>query len=167
MLRGLYDSCMAEVLTTLEMQLPETERQFIIDALVGYNDSQAPKEAYTELAVVSRQDGKMVGGLLGFTHWNWLFIKQLWVAEGFRGNGIGRELMQSAQREAGRRGCLHASCDTFDFPALGFYQKLGFSVFGTLADFPAGHARYFLQKRNISAPYIDLLFDKFANSLPL
>ena len=27
-----------------------------------------------------------------------------------------------------------------------FYEKLGYSVFGTLEDYPAGHSRYFLRK---------------------
>jgi GNAT superfamily N-acetyltransferase len=141
---------MNEILTTVEL-LTNEEKQLIIRSLVGYNDTKVPAEGFQDLAVVSRCDGKVIGGLIGYTHWNWLFVKQLWVDQDFRGQGIGRHLMFSAEREASKRGCSHAHCDTFDFQALPFYQLLGYSVFGSLEDYPAGHTRYFLQKRNLSA----------------
>jgi hypothetical protein len=68
----------------------------------------------------------------------WLFISHLWMAEALRG--------QRAEREAARRDCRRAYLDTFDFQALGFYQKRGYEVFGSLEGFPTGHRRYFLQK---------------------
>jgi hypothetical protein len=37
--------------------------------------------------------------------------------------------------------------DSFSFQAPGFYKKLGYSVFGTLPDFPKGETRYFFSKR--------------------
>ena len=60
--------------------------------------------------------------------------------------------MRAAEQEARDRGCSHAHCDTYDFQALPFYQKLGYQVFGQLEDYPAGHTRYFLQKRTLSWP---------------
>ncbi|MDB5536981.1 MAG: Acetyltransferase family protein, partial [Devosia sp.] len=36
--------------------------------------------------------------------------------------------------------------DTFSFQARPFYEKLGYSVFGTIPDYPPGGARYFLSK---------------------
>lgn len=35
----------------------------------------------------------------------------------------------------------------FNPDARRLYERLGFVVFGELVDFPAGHTRYFLQKR--------------------
>jgi hypothetical protein len=37
--------------------------------------------------------------------------------------------------------------DTFSFQARGFYEKLGYCVFGTLDDYPPGHSRFYLTKR--------------------
>ncbi len=125
------------------------ERDQIVQALVRYNDGQAAPETYRDLVVLSRLDGELVGGLVGYTHWNWLYVKQLWVAEAVRRRGLGSSLMRAAEREAHARGCLHAHCDTFDFQALPFYQALGYSVFGHLDDYPAGHTRSFLHKRNL------------------
>ena len=42
--------------------------------------------------------------------------------------------------------------DTFSFQARRFYEKLGYVVFGELPDYPAGHSRYFLQKRLGASP---------------
>lgn len=125
------------------------EREIIIGGLVGYNDAHASREHYGELAVVARSGGSVVGGLLGHTNWNWLFIRQLWVADAFRGTGTGSRLMQAAETEAVVRGCAHAHCDTFQFQALPFYQKLGYTVFGQLEDYPPGFTRFFLQKRDL------------------
>jgi ribosomal protein S18 acetylase RimI-like enzyme len=37
--------------------------------------------------------------------------------------------------------------DTFKFQAPGFYQKLGYEVFGVLPDYPRGRRCFFLHKR--------------------
>jgi len=136
---------------TVEVQtaLPACDAEQIIRALVGYNVTQAPPANHRILAVVARRAGEIVGGLLGYTHWEWLFIQQLWVADTFRRRGLGRSLMRAAEQEACRRGCRNAHCDTYDFQALSFYQKLGYHIFGQLEDYPAGHTRYFLQKRTL------------------
>ncbi len=52
--------------------------------------------------------------------------------------------------EAARRGCRYAWLDAFSFQARGFYEKLGYTVLGTLEDSPPGHSRYFL-KKNLAA----------------
>src|SRR5712691_3125402 len=70
----------------------------------------------------------------------------LWVHAELRGQGIGRELMARAEQRAAALGCHSAFLDTFSFQAPGFYQKLGYTVFGTL-DYPPDHKRFFLQKR--------------------
>jgi hypothetical protein len=36
--------------------------------------------------------------------------------------------------------------DTYSFQARGFYERLGYTVFGTINDYPPGHSRFFLTK---------------------
>ena len=121
--------------------------------LLTFNNQHAEPEHYQQLVLFVRDDSeKIVGGLLGYTHWRWLFVQNLWVAESLRGSGYGRKLMQYAEDEARRRGCQHAYLDTFDFQALGFYQKLGYELFGHLDDYPPEHTKYFLQKKSLSDP---------------
>ncbi len=128
----------------------EANIKALIQNVVSYNETRVEKLNYRKLAFYMHDDqDEMVGGLYGETYWGWLFISHLWVAEALRGQGYGVEIMRRAEAEAVKRGCRHAHVDTFDFQALGFYQKLGYQVFGTLEGFPEGHTRYFLQKREL------------------
>ena len=55
--------------------------------------------------------------------------------------------MLEAERIARANGCVGIWLDTYEFQARGFYEKLGFEVFGSLKDHPVGHRRFFLRKR--------------------
>ena len=101
-------------------------RRAIILGLIGFNHAQAGETERQPLAVVVRRGGEVVGGLVGQTSWDWLFIELLWVADGWRGHGLGREIMRRAEAEAAQRACIGAWLDTFEFQARGFYEKLGF-----------------------------------------
>ncbi|TLU70471.1 GNAT family N-acetyltransferase [Lichenicoccus roseus] len=89
---------------------------------------------------------EVIGGLWGDSAWGYLHIELLVVPEAMRGTGIGRTLLQRAEEEALCRGCHQVWLDTFSFQARGFYEKLGYSVFGTLEDYRVGHSRMFLRK---------------------
>lgn len=91
--------------------------------------------------------GALLGGLNGVTHWRWLYIRHLWVAESQRGRGLARRLMESAERAALSRGAIGAYIDTFDPRVAGFYERIGFSRIGEIADFPLGGRRIYLSKR--------------------
>jgi predicted N-acetyltransferase YhbS len=98
--------------------------------------------------VVARNErGDLVGGLLGETGLDWLFVASLWVAEAHRGSGVGRALLAEAEAEARRRGCIGVYLDTLSFQARPFYERLGYRHFGTLSDYPRGAERFFLYKR--------------------
>ena len=90
---------------------------------------------------------EIVGGLWADTGWGYLHIELLFVPESARGQGFGQTLLRQAEEEAARRGCHSVWLDTFSFQARGFYETLGYSVFGSLADFPPGHSRFFLTKK--------------------
>ncbi|MBD1807281.1 GNAT family N-acetyltransferase [Microcoleus sp. FACHB-SPT15] len=137
---------------TVENDCSDADIRLLIRNLVLYNDSQAEKENWRKLTIfVRNSQGEVIGGLNGYTHWNWLFISHLWISQVIRNQGYGRELVIRAEQEAINRGCRHAYLDTFDFQACGFYEKLGYQVFGALQNFPENHTRYFLQKRNIGS----------------
>ena len=40
----------------------------------------------------------------------------------------------------------HSYLDTFSFQARPMYEKLGYSVFGTLEDHPQGHTQWYMKK---------------------
>jgi GNAT superfamily N-acetyltransferase len=120
----------------------------ILTGIVAYNDIHAQPDRQRVLAVLVKDDaGKVLGGLWGATAWQWLFVRLLWPPEALRGAGLGRKLMDRAEAEAVTRGCGNVWLDTYSFQARGFYEKLAYTVFGTLEDYPPGNRCYFLQKR--------------------
>ena len=96
--------------------------------------------------MVRDESDAVVAGLDGGTYWGWLHVEILWVDDALHGQGVGRALMEAAEDEARRRGCHHSHLSTMDFQAPGFYEKLGYTLFGQLDDVPLGHTRYFMQK---------------------
>lgn len=142
-------SLAAEIEVTRSDTATADERAAIVGGLVEYNDAHGGPDNHRGLALVARSDGRVVGGVIGDTHWNWLSIRLLWVSDDFRGAGLGRRLLAAAGSEAIDRGADHAHVDTFEFQALPFYEKLGYEVFGELANYPPGFRRFFLQKRDL------------------
>jgi ribosomal protein S18 acetylase RimI-like enzyme len=113
-----------------------------------YNEQQAGNNKFQRLCfVLNAPDQVIVGGVIGATYWDWLYIDLLWVKDELRSRGYGHRLLMLAEQEAQQRGAKNAYLDTFSFQAPGFYQQHGYQVFGELHDFPPGHQRYFLTKQ--------------------
>ena len=113
-----------------------------------YNEQKAGDTQHQQLCFVLRApDGKIAGGLIGATYWNWFYVDLLFVKEELRGRGYGHRLLEMAEEEARKRGAKNVYLDTFSFQAPDFYKQHGYQVFGELKDFPAGHRRYFLTKQ--------------------
>ena len=53
------------------------------------------------------------------------FIRELWVRPAYRGQGLGRALVEHAAAELEKSGAAELIL-TYDPDAFGFYQKLGF-----------------------------------------
>ena len=65
----------------------------------------------------------------------------------YRRQGIGRQILLAAEREAIERGCQYAFLDTMQFQAPAFYEKLGYSQAGVIPDWDShGHAKYYFVK---------------------
>ncbi|APQ11885.1 GNAT family N-acetyltransferase [Pseudomonas oryzihabitans] len=134
----------------LEYRLTDEPREDLRDAIAAplrqYNEDQVGPSGYRALVVTLTRAGIPLGGLWGYTSYGWLYVQLLAVDEGVRGQGAGRELLLRAEAEAISRGCHGAWLDTHEFQARGFYERLGYELFGELADYPPGFARYFLRK---------------------
>lgn len=124
------------------------DREAIAAPLRAYNLSKVPTLDIQPLVIALRDaQGRTVGGLWGETALDWLHIDLLGIPESMRGQDVGTAILRRAEDIARERGCVGAWLDTFAFQARGFYEKLGYSVFGEIPDHPVGGARYFLRKR--------------------
>ncbi len=126
-------------------------RNIIVQGLRAFNAAATglPADPPTPLVITLShpETGAAIGGLWGYTALQHLFIELLFVPEALRGEGWGSTLMKTAEAEAVERGCTGIWLDTFSFQARGFYERLGYRVFGELDDFPPRHSRFFLTKR--------------------
>ena len=112
-----------------------------------YNKQRAGDTNHQSLCfMLHTADDEIVGGVIGSTYWDWLYVDLLWLKDELRGHGHGHRLLTAAEEEARQRGAKNAYLDTFSFQAPDFYKQHGYQVFGTLDDFPTGHQRYFLTK---------------------
>lgn len=124
------------------------DRDAIVDGLNQYNrDETGGADAQPLAVLIKGGNGATSGGLLGRTWLGWLYVELLYVPDGLRGGGVGRDLMLRAEAAARARGCIGIWLNTFSFQARGFYEKLGFTLIGQIDDYPVGHQRFFLQKR--------------------
>jgi len=113
--------------------------------LYAYNAERTGRADGAGLAFVAEAYGEPIGAVAGHTWGGVCELKQVWVAESYRGRGVGRELMQAAIDEAAARGCAHVFVATYDFQAPGFYRELGFVEVARIADKPLGHTEYILR----------------------
>jgi GNAT superfamily N-acetyltransferase len=124
------------------------ERAAVLAGLQAFNRHFVPDPDFKPIVFLLRHAAnRIAGGLVGETGWKWLHIHWLWVDESARGRGFGHQLMAAAEREAAIRGCVASWLDTFEFQARGFYEKAGYTLFGTLENYPPGFRRYFLSKQ--------------------
>ena len=102
---------------------------------------------YQPLYLALRDSGDaMIGGLYGVIMWSWLMIDGLWVAEAYRGKGLGSRLLSEAEAHAIGHGCQGAWLGTFDFQGREFYERHGYTVYAELEGFPPGHKHFHLRK---------------------
>lgn len=135
--------------TSYRIEFPATPEDVdrIQAGLSEFNRSRIPDKGHVPLSFTLRDTaGQFAGGLTGYIAYKWLFVDLLWVMDRARGQGQGRRLLLAAEEEARKHGCRNAWVDTFSFQARDFYERLGYSIFGELEDFPPGHRRYFMRK---------------------
>ncbi|RPE04412.1 N-acetyltransferase [Candidatus Pantoea deserta] len=121
--------------------------EYIIQRLWQHNNRFADVNMKSLNVFLYDDEQRIQGGLLAHTWFGTLDINYLWIDEAYRQHGSGRQLMLAAEEEARGRGCHMAVVDTLSFQARGFYEKLGYRVYGEKDDYAQRFARYYLAKR--------------------
>jgi GNAT superfamily N-acetyltransferase len=126
---------------------PAADLAVVYDAFRQFNDQQAGRFPQKALHLFGYSpDGTVIGGLFGAIGWGWLHLDILWVADAYRGQGLGTQLLQRAEAEATAMGIFHAYLETTDFQAYDFYARHGYVSFAVLDDQPPGHRCFYMQK---------------------
>ncbi len=127
----------------LRDEVPPAEREILSAGLRAYNDAAAGPGRFQPLGLLLADGGGLWGEISRF----WLFVELLGLPAAARGKGLGTRLLREAERIAAARGCIGVHLDTCSFQAPGFYEKLGYTRFGTVPDHPRGHARHLYARR--------------------
>jgi GNAT superfamily N-acetyltransferase len=89
---------------------------------------------------------KLLAGAAGHTWGDTCELRQVWVSEPLRRQGIGSRLIAEIEAEARRRGCRQLVLTTHSFQAPAFYAKLGFVVIAEIPNYPRGHSQVIFMK---------------------
>lgn len=136
----------------MKIEVSNERDRDLYDSLVSgireYNNEKLGEEETLPLSVVVHDEsGVLIGGLYGGTAFKHFFINVVWVDKKARKNGLGRKIMELAEVEAKKRGCIAAQVDTLSIQAPVFYEKLGFETVGKAPGITEDLDRYFLLKK--------------------
>jgi len=130
-------------------ELTPPEKSLVSEGFRTHSEEQdAPeyeKERVKWLAFDERSD--IQGVLTADVLWDWMYIDELWVSSQFRGEGLGRRLMEKAEEYAISRSLQGIWLWTQSWQAEGFYRQLGYSEFTRSNHFPRGHSRIGFRKQ--------------------
>ena len=122
-------------------------RRFIVDHIDMHNVARTGRTDWRPLGYFLRDArGEWVGGLLGHVWGGWLHVQALWVVGAMNGQGLGTRLLLAAEDHARSLGATMSTLGTFSFQAPTFYKRHGYTIFGTLEDYPPGHTKFYLRK---------------------
>ncbi len=128
---------------------PEVVRQIEQGLLASLSSINRQAANHRRTFCLRDQEEHPIGGVTSATAYGWLHIEILWVAENARGRGHGRALLRAAEAFGLEKGCHGAWLETSNAGAYSFYRRMGYTVFGQLANerdqFPPEHQRWFLR----------------------
>ena len=128
----------------------DKEIAFVNNALQKFNDEKVGPDNHELLNIVEyNNSGNIIAGILGGTYWGWMHIDILWVDENHRRQGLGSQLLETAESEAIKRGCHSVHVDTMSWQAPDSYKKHGYEIISELNDIPSGNKKFHLIKKLI------------------
>ena len=126
----------------------DSEVQSIKDELKIFNDKIVGSDNFMPIHIIVKNNmNEIIGGLIGGTYWEWLYIDRFWIHENYRKQGIGTKIIKLVEEEAKNRGCKNGHLDTHDFQAVNFYKKQGYKIRCKLKDLPKGHFKFLMTKK--------------------
>ncbi|MBA2655071.1 MAG: GNAT family N-acetyltransferase [Gammaproteobacteria bacterium] len=97
--------------------------------------------------LVHDDEERLIAGCTGVIMYGFLHIKLLWVEEGARNKGLGKQLMEKAESYAKESNCQYIILETFDFQAKHFYEKLGYTITLVYEGFENDIQFYYFRKK--------------------
>ena len=83
---------------------------------------------YTPFCFVAKCGDEMTGAVSGASFFSEVYIDELAVKDGYRGKGIGTQLIKAVEEFFRGKGFNNMNLCTNGFQASGFYEKCGFEL---------------------------------------
>lgn len=137
-----------------KFDISKENKEFIEHNLELYNFSKSEwlnpiiyKREQKKFGFYAYVDKNIIGGAYGFVDDGyWLWLDLLFVDEKYRNIDVATNLIKRVENFAKQNNCMGIRTDTWSFQAKGFYEKMGFTVYGQLENHPP-HATDYLLKR--------------------
>ncbi len=130
-----------------EFNPSKNEIEFLEKKLFQYNYGKIENYSYEQFILKAVDDSdSIIAGIHCKIGSNWLYIESLWVDKRHRSEGLGKELLTQAENIASAKKCFGVYLYTYSFQNPGFYQKFGYSVFGSLENFCNENSKLYMKK---------------------
>jgi len=108
----------------------QEDRQVLRDGLDKHAGPYFDHER-KEFGYYIHQNKEIIAGICGkIDCCNVLYVELIYVDDAHRGKDLGTVLMKKAEDFAKENQCFGLRLNTYTFQAKGFYEKLGFNVYG-------------------------------------
>ena len=124
----------------------EADNAVIREGIVAFNENILGERDKAFSIFLKNDLGEVFGGIQAFKGTESIYIDVLWVEKNLQKQGYGSKLLEAAEHEAIKNGCIFSAVDTFDFQAEEFYLKHGYERVGELKNCWLGHSKFFLRK---------------------
>jgi len=124
----------------------EADNAVVREGIVAFNENVLGERDKAFSIFLKNGQGKVFGGIQAFMGTESIYIDVLWVEGNLQKQGYGKQLLDTAEREAVKNGCVFSAVDSFDFQAEEFYLKNGYKRVGELKNCWFGHSKFFLRK---------------------
>ena len=130
----------------IEIETPGQEAyETLNERLVDFNRTHVNWGTTAFTVVLRDEDGGLRGGAHGVVRMGAVEIRSVWLDGDLRGQGFGAKIIRAVENEARRLGARAALLDSYQFQALGLYERLGYTPFGSFT-YPAGVSRVYLSR---------------------
>jgi predicted acetyltransferase/predicted GNAT family acetyltransferase len=130
----------------VDYQPTEADNAVVREGIVAFNEHILGERDKTFSIFLKNDLGKIFGGTQAFMGTESIYIDVLWVEATLQKQGYGTKLLNAAEQEALKNGCIFSLVDTWDFQAEGFYLKSGYKRIGEIKNYWLGHSKIFLRK---------------------
>lgn len=139
-----------EMRLQITSEINKADKQIVENALYTFNLKHFPVDLrgrYEEINLYLKDENGIVpGGILAEVCWNWLEIHTFMIDEDIRKTGFGTKLLAEIETIALEKECDFIKVDTLSFQALGFYEKNGYQVYGSIDNVGRDFEHYYLKK---------------------